>query len=44
MIRPKAPPAPTAAPVAPGGMLARIFPPLTPAQADLLARITFPCC
>lgn len=23
---------------------ARIFPPLTPAQADLMASVKFPCC
>jgi len=23
---------------------ARLFPPLTPSQADLLARVKFPCC
>jgi hypothetical protein len=23
---------------------ARLFPPLTPAQADLMARVKFPCC
>ncbi len=26
------------------GLLARLFPPLTPAQADVLAQIKFPCC
>jgi hypothetical protein len=25
-------------------LLARLFPPLSPAQADLLARVRFPCC
>jgi hypothetical protein len=38
MTRPAAPPAPSV------GLIARLFPPLTPAQAELLARIKFPCC
>ncbi|PWK59161.1 hypothetical protein [Roseicyclus mahoneyensis] len=37
-------PAPAPVVARPGGLLARLFPPLTPAQADVLARIKFPCC
>jgi hypothetical protein len=36
--------APAAPPVSKPGLLSRLFPPLTPAQADVLARIRFPCC
>lgn len=39
-----APPSETAAPERKAGILARLFPPLTPAQAEVLARIKFPCC
>lgn len=40
---PKTTPATTLAP-RPGSLIARLFPPLTPAQADVLAGIKFPCC
>jgi hypothetical protein len=35
-----------AAPVAaaPPGLLARLFPPLTPAQAAIMAQVKLPCC
>lgn len=37
-------PASDTSPTPKAGLLARMFPPLTPAQADVLARIRFPCC
>ncbi|BDW84150.1 MULTISPECIES: hypothetical protein [Roseicyclus] len=40
----EAPPPEAAAPDRKAGILARLFPPLTPAQAEALARIRFPCC
>lgn len=41
---PEAPPQDPAAPPLLNRLWHRAFPPLTPEQADLLARVKFPCC